>query len=171
MKANMWQTAYALKALPRTGWLRKDIELPESVAAHSWGLAMLCLEFAPRIEPPLDISRVLQLALVHDAPEAIVGDITPHDGITKVEKQQLEKMAASKMLAPHMFNLWIEYEENTTREAQFVHAMDKIDMALQASIYASEADTTEFIQSAWKKTPKEYHWIWTEINLNPPKSG
>lgn len=169
MKPNMWRTAYALKALPRTGWLRKDIEHPESVAAHSWGLAMLCLEFAPRIKPELDVHRVLQLALVHDTPEAIAGDITPHDGITKAEKQKLETIAASQMLTHHMFSIWMEYERNTTREAQFVHAMDKLDMALQASIYANQADTLEFLQSAWKKLPTEYQWIWTELNISVPQ--
>ena len=38
----------ALKQLPRTGWVRSNVENPESVAAHSWGMAILALRLAPK---------------------------------------------------------------------------------------------------------------------------
>ena len=60
MKPDQWQKAFELKSLPRAGWLRKGITHPESVAAHSWGLSMLCLEFAPRVHPPLDLEKGTQ---------------------------------------------------------------------------------------------------------------
>jgi 5'-deoxynucleotidase YfbR-like HD superfamily hydrolase len=37
------------------------------------------------------------MAVVHDLAEAIVGDITPHDGISKEEKHRREKEAIEKM--------------------------------------------------------------------------
>ena len=80
-----------MKHLDRAGWLRVGIENPESVAAHSWGLALLCLRLAPK---ELDLQRVLSIALVHDLPEVIAGDITPHDNISKKHKQKLELQAA-----------------------------------------------------------------------------
>ena len=168
MKPDQWQKAFELKSLPRAGWLRKGIAHPESVAAHSWGLSMLCLEFAPRIQPDLDIEKVLKLALTHDVPEVLAGDITPHDGISKAQKRQREQSAANVMLSPTMLEWWQEYETNDTPEARFVHAMDKIDMALQAMLYRNQADTEEFILSAWKKVPKEWHWIWYELGIDEP---
>ena len=168
MKPDQWQKAFELKSLPRAGWLRKGITHPESVAAHSWGLSMLCLEFAPRVHPPLDLEQVLKLALTHDIPEVLAGDITPHDGISKTQKQHLERNAANVMLNSTMLEWWQEYENNDTLEAKFVHAMDKIDMALQAMLYQNQANTEEFILSAWKKVPKEWLWIWYELGINQP---
>lgn len=38
----------------------------------------------------LDRSKCLEMALIHDLAESIVGDITPDDGITAHEKHALE---------------------------------------------------------------------------------
>ena len=160
-----WQQYYHLKSLPRSGWLRKGIDPVESVAAHSWGLALLCMEFAPRVEPPLNVKKTLQLALAHDLPEVIVGDITPHDGISVQEKHCREQAAAQSILTPQTYTLWREYDQNSSREAKFVHCMDKIDMALQATMYETQADTSEFIQSAWNKIPADWQWIWEALDL------
>ena len=168
MKKNEWQKAFELKDLPRAGWLRKGIAHPESVAAHSWGLAMLCLEFGPRIHPPLNMERVLTLALIHDLPEVHAGDITPHDGVSKVEKQEIERRSATQLLNPTMLEFWKEYDANLTPESTFVHSMDKIDMALQAVVYQTQTDTTEFLLSAWKRTPEKWRWIWNELGINKP---
>ena len=53
----------ALKQLPRTGWVRSNVENPESVAAHSWGMAILALRLAPN---DIDLTKVLSMCLVHD---------------------------------------------------------------------------------------------------------
>lgn len=145
--------AFALKQLDRAGWLRAGIQNPESVAAHSWGLALLCLKLAPK---DLDLQRVLSIALVHDLPEVIAGDITPHDGFSKQEKQAFELKAAQELLPPDLYVLWLEYEENQTKEAQFVHQMDKLDMLIQAENYAQKADTSEFIISAKEKLKNDF---------------
>ena len=65
-----------LKALPRTGWERKGVPAPESVAAHSWGVSWLVLVLLP---PSLDLRRALTYAVLHDLPEVRAGDWTPHD--------------------------------------------------------------------------------------------
>src|SRR5690242_15589080 len=70
--------AEALKRLPRTGWLHIGVQAPESVADHSYRIALLTLLVAAG-EPALDLARALTIALVHDLPEAIAGDITPFD--------------------------------------------------------------------------------------------
>ena len=144
--------AYALKALPRAGWIRAGIAQPESVAAHSWGLSLLISLLAPKT---LDLLRMHHMALAHDLPEVITGDITPHDGISKTDKKEREAKAAHSFLPPHILNAWQEYEENKTPEAQFVHMLDKLDMALQAQLYAHQADTQEFIESATPHIPQE----------------
>ena len=48
--------AYKLKSLSRQGWVRAGVTDPESVAAHSWGIALLVIHLAP---PDLDILKAL----------------------------------------------------------------------------------------------------------------
>jgi putative hydrolase of HD superfamily len=138
--------AYRLKRLPRAGWLRVGVEAPESVAAHSWGVAYLVLLLCP---PDVDRGRALALAVLHDVGEARVGDITPHDGVDRAEKRRAEEAALVSLVDPALVALWREYEDGSSPEGRFVKACDKLDMALQAQLYATEGkDTREFITSA-----------------------
>lgn len=133
-----------LKNLPRTGWVRSGVKEPESVAAHSWGMAVLALHFAPK---NLDLAKVLAMCVVHDLPEVRVGDLTPHDDVTN--KANLEH-SAMLQLAPKWIGLFEEYEAGNTAEAKFVKQIDKLDMGLQAMIYQDQQklDLIEFINSA-----------------------
>lgn len=144
--------ALELKAIPRAGWLRVGIGRPESVAAHSWGICWLIVAHAPE---GVDTERALKIAVVHDLAEVRTGDITPHDGIEKQDKRQLEDTAAQSMFSGRddLLELWQEYENNATPEAQLVHDCDKLDMGLQAIHYARQTgiDLSEFIQSARSK--------------------
>ncbi len=70
--------------MPRTGWLDRGIppQETESVADHS--LAVSLLAWACAVErqaqgAALDPARVALLALIHDLPEAVTGDIPPYD--------------------------------------------------------------------------------------------
>ena len=137
----------ALKQLPRTGWVRSNVEHPESVAAHSWGMAILALRLAPK---ELDLIKVLSMCLVHDLPEIIVGDLTPYDNTTN--KAEMERNAM-KQLAPEWLELFEEYEVGESKEAKFVKQIDKLDMGLQAILYQNEQglDLAEFLASAKAK--------------------
>lgn len=150
--SDLFLDALALKDLERAGWRRAGIEQPESVAAHSWGVAWLVINHAPE---HINTLRALELALVHDVPEVMVGDITPHDGISKSEKYARELKAASHMFSEraHLLDAWHEYSDGKTPEASFVKECDRLDMALQAIRYRREfaIDTDEFVASAKKQ--------------------
>lgn len=144
----------ALKDLPRAGWVRAGVQQPESVAGHSWGVALLVTTLCP---PELDRGRALAIAVLHDLAEVRVGDITPHDGVPEAEKHAMEAAAMRALLAPlpaapELLALWAEYGDSP--EGRFVKACDKLDMALQAARYSDAADTQEFIDSALAKLPK-----------------
>jgi putative hydrolase of HD superfamily len=138
-----------LKALPRTGWVRRGVHAPESVAAHSWGVGLLVLALLP---DDLDAHRALAYATLHDLPEALVGDITPHDGVSKADKAAREAEAMAQLCArlPHLEALWHAYEAQEDAEARFVRQLDRLDMALQAVVYAREGvdGMSEFVASA-----------------------
>ena len=144
---------FELKSLPRTGWINNGVNNPESVASHSWGMSLLAMKLCPE---NLDLSKVLQICIVHDLPESIVGDITPYDGVSKDEKRKMES-DAMKSVAPEFFELWKEYEDQSSEEARFVKRMDKLDMSVQAMIYKKNLamDSETFIQSAKKYLEEE----------------
>ena len=135
-----------LKDVLRQGWVNAGVDAPESVAAHSWGMAVLALKLCPE---DLNLEHVLKLCLVHDLPEVIVGDLTPQDDVST---KSADERAAMEQLAPEWVALFDEYEHQTTPEAVFVKKLDKLDMALQAKVYMerSELDLNQFIDSARK---------------------
>ena len=92
------------------------------------------------------------MCLVHDVAEIVVGDLTPHDPIKGQEKHNLERAGMLK-IAPQWIDLFDEYEQGTSEEAQFVKTMDKLDMGLQAMNYQKQGlDLNEFITSARSRT-------------------
>ncbi len=143
--------ALGLKALPRTGWVRSGVSSPESVAAHSWGVAWLVLALLP---PELDRGRALAYAVLHDLAEVRTGDLTPQDGLSRAQKLAGERQALAAMLGPMgrgpaLQAEWEAYEAQADPEARFVRQLDRLDMALQAVAYHDDVhDMTEFLDSA-----------------------
>jgi putative hydrolase of HD superfamily len=142
-----------LKGLLRQGWLRCGIEPArcESVAEHSFGVAMLAMLVADAHFPSLDPVRTLRMALLHDIGEIYAGDITPYHGVTREEKKRRERESVVAVLgklpgADRYLDAWEEYERGESDEARFVHAMDRLELVLQATIYEHqhERDLSEF---------------------------
>lgn len=157
--------ALRLKQIQRQGWVDRGVPEPESSADHSWSVALFAWLVAFQRED-LDAKRVLLMALIHDLPEALVGDATPFDrhrdgdgGIPKdhfrdapvydeVEtrvKHERERVALLKMIAVldetltnDIVALWDEYNASVTAEARFVRQMDKLETLLQAENYLEE---------------------------------
>ncbi|SFF91065.1 putative hydrolases of HD superfamily [Halopelagius inordinatus] len=135
---------YDLKDERRTGWQLRGISDPESVAAHSWGVAHLCLCFADRAG--VDPDRAVRLALLHDIAEARTGDEATRadpdaETIDPAEKERRERDAIEDLLSPFAADLresWEEYETRETDTARFVKDMDLVDMCLQALVYERE---------------------------------
>lgn len=162
--------AIGLKTLERAGWLRAGITSPESVASHSWGVAWLAIALCPE---GLDMGKVASMAVLHDLAEVRIGDITPHDNVSAHEKREMEESAFRELVDPlpnadAMYGLWLEVEDGTSPEGRFVKACDKLDMALQASVYSEKenVDVGEFIASAVGRIDDDF-LLW----LADPKNG
>lgn len=144
------RVAGRLKETVRAGWALRGVERPESVADHSFRVALLALVLAPGADPPLDRERCLAMALVHDLAESLVGDITPYDGVSADEKCRREREAMHRLSAllgdDETLRLWEEYQAAATPEARFVKDLDKLETVLQAAEYeeARGAELAEF---------------------------
>lgn len=133
-----------LKTTKRKGWINHAVKGPESIADHMYRMALMGL-IADDI-PGVNRERCIKIAIVHDIAEAIVGDITPSDGIPKEEKSRREQAALNEMCeilgggmrADEIQELWTEYENNSSLEANLVKDFDKVEMILQALEYEIE---------------------------------
>lgn len=130
-----------LKQVVRRGWELRDVPNPESVADHSFGVALLTLIFASRLG--LDVEKALMIALLHEVGETVVGDITPFDGISRTEKARREEEAARQILSDvdesgALLDLWLDYHHRASAESRLVKELDGVEMVLQADLYEQE---------------------------------
>ncbi|GER52658.1 metal-dependent phosphohydrolase HD domain-containing protein [Striga asiatica] len=133
-------------ATKRAGWVRRGVKEPESIADHMYRMGLMAL-IASDI-PGVNREKCMKIAIVHDIAEAIVGDITPSDGIPKEEKSRREQEALKNMCellgggerAEEIRDLWMEYEDNSSMEAKLVKDFDKVEMILQALEYENDLD-------------------------------
>lgn len=128
----------ALKRLPRKGWVESGVPQPESVAAHSFGVAALAAVAASAVGA--DPARAVLIAVIHDLAEALIGDLTPADGVPSNEKHRQEERAVRQILEevdPEgiLLSAWQDYTERRTPEGRLVKDLDKVEMALQADTY------------------------------------
>jgi len=131
-----------LKHLPRTGWLLRGVGAPESVAAHSHGVAVFVLVLLDLVDEPLDRGRALAMAALHDLPEAVVGDIPapatrflPAGAKSAAEASILGEMTAGTASAASWTAIWSEYAAGESAEAKLVHDADQLDKFLQVLAY------------------------------------
>ena len=146
-----------LKQLYRQGWLRGGVsrERCESVAEHSFGCAVLATWLAQAYYPQLDLCKVLRMALMHDFGEIYAGDIIPVDAVGAEEKHCREAGSVAQVFGKlptgaDYLSLWEEFEQGETPEARFVRQIDRLEMGLQAGVYAAQGlvQPDEFIASA-----------------------
>ncbi|XP_071716046.1 uncharacterized protein [Rutidosis leptorrhynchoides] len=159
---------HRLKSTKRAGWVKRDVAGPESIADHMYRMGLMALIASDT--PGVNRDKCIKMAIVHDIAEAIVGDITPSDGVPKAEKSRLEKEALENMCkllgggprAEEIHELWMEYEANSTTEAKVVKDFDKIEMILQALEYENEQgrDLEEFFVSTAGKFQTDLGKSW-----------
>lgn len=144
--------ARGLKTLPRAGWAERRVREVESVADHTFRVA-LCAMLTSSSEAAramgVDSTRAVKMALVHDLAECVVGDITPCDGVSDDDKHAMEKRAMDDLVKDlgsvglEVLELWEEYEAGTSATAKLVKDCDKLEMVLQAQEYESEGNAGE----------------------------
>jgi putative hydrolases of HD superfamily len=148
-----------LKKLKRAGWVAYKVSDSESVAEHSFRLAVLAMFLAPKVGA--NVEKSIKMALIHDIGEAEIGDIIAYRGKKKVLKNLTAKIALERkellevlklVEEDDMIKLFDEYEKGETKEAKFLKQLDKLEMAIQAYEYEKQHkinlgeffETTEF---------------------------
>ena len=148
------EAVVALKGLRRTGWVERGVRDPESVADHSYGVALLALLLAEERRAAgedIDVLGVVRMALLHDLPESETGDLSPRqrrerygadDVVARNEQREAEARAMTALLERASSSLrvswqesWQEYREGRSPEAKLVRDVDKMECLLQTLSY------------------------------------
>lgn len=139
----------------------------ESICDHMYRMSIITMLAPASLTSKLNIAHCTKMALIHDMAEALVGDITPVDGVAKSEKSRRESTTMdyfTKSLlgrvnggipGEEMRAIWQEYEDSVTLESRFVHDVDKIELLLQMMEYERARDR--------KLDLGEFSWVATRI--------
>jgi len=104
----------------------------ENTAEHSWHLAVAVLVLAEYAAEPVDLARVVRMALVHDIVEIDAGDTFFFDPVGALDKAEREQRAAERLFgllppdqAASFRAAWDEFEARQSAEARFASALDR----------------------------------------------
>jgi putative hydrolase of HD superfamily len=150
-----------LKQTERTGWVEVGVYQPESVADHTFRTAFLCMLYADM--EALDPLKLVRMALIHDLPEAVIGDLTPPQ--KTAETKEKEETAINQILSllpkkqrETYLAAWKEYWEGKTKEAKAVRQLEKIEMALQAKEYEKMGTASKSLERFIKSAEEAAAW-------------
>jgi len=107
----------------------------ETDAEHSWHVALIAnvlYDYAAQ-KDKIDIARVTKMLLVHDLVEVYAGDTFAFDEKGYEDKLEREQNAAVKIFGflpenqrEEYNNLWVEFDEEQTPDAQYAAAIDRL---------------------------------------------
>jgi 5'-deoxynucleotidase YfbR-like HD superfamily hydrolase len=153
--------AERLKTELRHSWLSSGRQ--ESVAEHSFQMALMALLVHPHLAQPVDICKALRMILIHDLVEAEAGDVPFFDdSVRRAEKPARERVAIENIrtrlgspLGDEFHDLWYEFEDKATAEAKLASALDNLEVQIQHNLASLET---------W--TPIEHDLIYTKMDVH-----
>ena len=181
-----FETVGRLKLEKRKGWVDRGVKDAESVADHSMRLSVMALVLAKKLG--LDECKAVKMAVVHDLPEAIVGDTATRlkeewQEISNSEKKEKEERALEELCelldsasAEEIRGIWKEFEERKSEEAKLVYELDRLEAIFQALEYERagnfEVSLQEFYDFADARLSRpEVRAIFEELMDSRQKSG
>ncbi len=136
--------ATQLKYKIRSGWDEKhwnvSKERIESIAEHVYGTCILAISIDSEFDCNVDLKKVIQMLVIHEIGEVIIGDITPFDNVSREEKLKIEHKAVIKVIGDlvkkdELVSLMFEFDERKTKEAKFAYHCDKLEADIQSKVY------------------------------------
>ena len=153
--------AERLKRELRHSWLSDGRR--ESVAEHTFQMALMALLMSPHLEHPVDLARTLKLVLAHDLVEAEAGDVPYLRPAPARRRRPWPSRPRSSGSGPccrsptgaELHALWHEFEAGHTPEARFARALDHLEVQVQHNL--APLDT-------W--LPLEHELVYTKMDAS-----
>lgn len=145
---NFYKEYIKLEQIIRKGWIMRNIPVDrlESVADHTLQLLMLASIITKELNIDLDLTRLMEMLLIHDLGEIIIGDISEieegHDSKREKEEYAIKTILnnLSKENSAYYYDLYLEMEDQKTELAKFAYLLDKIDAVIKAEHYEKECN-------------------------------
>jgi putative hydrolase of HD superfamily len=176
--ANLLFEAKMLKEIPRSGFHFLGAGR-ESVAEHSYCTTFIAYVMS-QLEPEVDALKLISMCLIHDLPEARVGDlnaVNKHYAAAD-EAKALEDATRGLAFGRNLKDLMQEYNEGLSKEARLAHDADQLALILELKDLADvgykspeswienviqrvETKTGKKIAQAVMKTGRDDWWLAT----------
>ena len=125
-----------LKEIVRQTYI-SSAERKETDAEHAWHFAIMAVLLAEYANEPVDVMKVVKMALIHDLVEIDAGDTYAYDAAGAATKREREVKAADRIfgLLPedqgtYFRKLWDEFEAYESADAKFAHLLDNFQPLL-----------------------------------------
>ena len=122
---------------------------------HIFDLILLTKMIKPYIPESIDTDRMIDYAITHDLEEVITGDITTFEGVTREEKDRVNKIAMDYLISEYggvlnLNTILADFEELKDLEAKVLHMLDKVQSSIEFLKYDSEKkvdmDNSEIVE-------------------------
>jgi len=133
-----------LKQKVRGGWDSNHWNITnervERISEHCVGTVGLAIALKPLLNYSIDLDQVVSTLAIHEIGEILIGDITPFDGITPEQKQDIEHKAITEVIGnltnkDNMIDTIFEFDKKETKESKFSYYCDKLEADIQAKVY------------------------------------
>lgn len=121
-----------MRFIPRM-WRQFYMKDTANIAEHTNRVIWIAMMLAARTSEKVDIGRLVQLALIHDADEICTGDVTPlsRHYTTRKSDEAVRDLVAETSLSALVTSLHEELSRMDTIEAKLVKDADMLDVDLE----------------------------------------
>ena len=114
----------------------------ESVAEHTWRMALMAVLIGPMLKHKVDTARLLKMIIIHDLVEAEARDVSaldvlrnPEIKLAKIEREEKAienlRLALKDTNGQEIYDLFYEFEGKQTYESKVANGLDKLEVQLQ----------------------------------------
>jgi 5'-deoxynucleotidase YfbR-like HD superfamily hydrolase len=152
-----------LKWTKRSGWLREKMPEPETVAEHTFRVAILSLILAPILK--LNRNKLVTMAIVHDLAQGVLGDPIFQRGRKVIEEHNYNderkfcKTIFDNLNQPNLYKIWdennLENSKYKTKYSDALYQIGKIATVWQAFEYEIRGVPVSKTKEFWENA--EFH--------------
>ena len=131
--------------IPRTGPILWHVnrERTEDIKDHVFDLLLMVQILRPYFPSYLQYDKLFNYIICHDLEEAITGDITAFEGVSKSEKNRVNELAMNYLIETYgsvldLQSYFSDFEEKNNIEAHIAHMLDKVQSVIPFLKYDSE---------------------------------